>query len=227
MPPNAELEAIRKAQIIDAALQTITARGCANVTMDDICKTAGLSKGGLAHYYKSKNDLFKATFQEFFQRIFIRGDETMSAFYDPLEQLLAFEWLYNAGDPDVVTGYPILYDFISIAVHDQEYREIFSDWINNWVKLLKKAILLGQSQGRYMNVDAEPAARTISAIYQGIATRWYLARGEHSTTWAVDSLRRSVKGLLDSYEGPTTQERRKAKTLKKCGNNKSGMHNVT
>jgi AcrR family transcriptional regulator len=225
MPPNAELEAIRKTQIIDAALQTITARGCANVTMDDICKTAGLSKGGLAHYYKSKNDLFKATFQEFFQRIFIRGDETMSAFDDPLDQLLAFEWLYNAGDPDVDTGYPILYDFISIAVHDQEYREIFSDWINNWVKLLKKAILLGQSQGRYMNVDADSAARTISAIYQGIATRWYLARGEHSTTWAVDSLRRSVKGLLDSYEETATHERRKAKTIKKCGNNKRAADN--
>ena len=211
MPPNVELEAIRKTQIIDAALRTSAERGCANVTMDDICKTAGLSKGGLAHYYKSKNDLFKAAFQEFFQRIFIRGDETMSTFDDPLEQILSFEWLYDPQDPDVDTGYPILYDFMSIAVHDEEYREIFSDWIDNWVKLLKKAILLGQSQSRYVNVDAEFAARTISAIYQGIATRWYLARSEHSTQWAVESLKRSVKGLLDSYEGTTTNERRKAK----------------
>jgi hypothetical protein len=59
-----------------------------------------------------------------------------------------------------------------------------------------------------MNVDAESAARTISAIYQGIATRWYLARSKHSTTWAVDSLRRSVKGLLDSYENTISKERR-------------------
>ena len=36
MPPNADLEALRKAQIIDAALRTISERGCANVTMDDI-----------------------------------------------------------------------------------------------------------------------------------------------------------------------------------------------
>ncbi len=115
MPPLVELEAIRKAQIIDAALRTIAERGCANVTMDDICKTAGLSKGGLAHYYKSKNDLFKAVFLEFFQRIFVRGEETMGTFDDPLEQLLSFEWLYDAEDPDVKTGYPMLYDFMSIA----------------------------------------------------------------------------------------------------------------
>ena len=152
----------------------------------------------------------------------------MSTFDDPLEQVLSFEWLYNAGDPDVDTGYPILYDFMSVAVHDQEYREIFSDWINNWVKLLKKAILLGRSQGRYMNVDAESAARTISAIYQGIATRWYLARGEHPTTWAVDSLRRSVKGLLDSYEGPKPHMKGGRQRQKKCENNKAacGMHNA-
>ncbi|HVN72594.1 MAG TPA: TetR/AcrR family transcriptional regulator [Desulfomonilia bacterium] len=209
MPPNTDLEVIRKAQIIDAALRTIAERGCADVTMDDICKAAGLSKGGLAHYYKSKNDLFKAAFQEFFQRIFVRGDETMSTFSDPLEQVLSFEWLYNIDDPDVDTGYPILYDFMSIAVHDQEYREIFSDWINNWVKLLSKAIRLGQSRGSFENVDAESAARTISAIYQGIATRWYLAPEKHSSEWAVDSLRRSVRGLLVSYENTVSKERRK------------------
>ncbi len=214
MPPIVELETIRKAQIIDAALQTIAAQGCANVTMDDICKTAGLSKGGLAHYYKSKNDLFKAAFQEFFQRIFIRGDETMSTVQNPLEQVLSYTWLYDIQDADLKTGYPILYDFMSIAVHDQEYREIFSDWINNWVKLLSKAILLGQSQGMFQNVDVDCAARTISAIYQGVATRWYLAPSEHSAQWAVESIRRSVKGLLDSYENTITKERRDTKISK-------------
>lgn len=208
MPPNADLEALSKAQIIDAALRTISERGCANVTMDDICKAAGLSKGGLAHYYKSKEDLFKAAFQTFFQRIFTRGEETMSSFEDPLEQLLSFTWLYNAEDPDVETGYPILYDFMSIAVHDQAYRDIFSDWINNWVRLLKSAIVLGQSQGRFTAVEPESAARTISAIYQGAATRWYLARGEHSTDWATESIRRSVTGLLNTFENAIKQERR-------------------
>jgi AcrR family transcriptional regulator len=200
MAQNADLEAIRKAQIIDAALRTIAERGCANVTMDDICKAAGLSKGGLAHYYKSKTELFKAVFLEFFQRIFLRSDLTMSAFDDPLEQLLSFDWLYNARDPDVETGYPILYDFMSMAVHDQCYRDIFRDWVNNWVKLLKKAIELGQTLGRFRNVDPESTARTISAIYQGMATRWYLAQSEHPTEWAVDSVRRSITGLLNSFE---------------------------
>jgi len=72
MPPIPELEAIRKSQILQAALNTIAANGCANVTMADICKSAGLSKGGLAHYYKSKRDLFLAAFKAFFQQIYAK-----------------------------------------------------------------------------------------------------------------------------------------------------------
>ncbi len=213
MAPNADLEAIRKAQIIDAALRTISERGCANLTMDDVCKAAGISKGGLAHYYKSKDDLFKAAFQEFFQRIFLRAGETMCGFDDPLDQVLSFEWLYSTDDPDTNTAYPILFDFISIAVHDREYRKIFEDWVESWVDLVRKAILHGQSRGRFRNVDAECASRAISAIYHGISTRWYLAPQEHSTRWAIESTRRSVKGILDSYEDCAIGNKIKARKI--------------
>mgnify|MGYP000355140864 CR=1 FL=1 len=204
MPPIPELEAIRKAQILDAALRTIAEHGCANVTMDDICRTAGLSKGGLNHYYKSKNDLFMAAFQEFFKQIFQRGEDTMNLYDDPMEKLLSFSWLYNESDPDLHIGYPILFDFMAIAVHEHDYRKIFEDWIENWLALLKKALLLGQKQDRFQGVDPDAAVMTISAIYQGIATRWYLAPDTHSTAWALDSLERSVRGLLASY-GETSQ----------------------
>jgi AcrR family transcriptional regulator len=200
MAPNPELESIRRNQILEAALKTIAQQGCANVTMDDICQEAGLSKGGLAHYFKSKNELFKAAFQKFFEGIFQRGEETMAQYNDPLDKLLSFGWLYDAQDPDVPTGYPILFDFMAIAVHDHEYREIFNDWINNWLLLLKKAILEGQGQGLFNNVDPEEATRSISAIYQGVATRWYMAPQSHSTQWALNTIKKAITGLLDSYD---------------------------
>ena len=84
--------------------------GSANVTMADICRAAGLSKGGLAHYYKSKRELFKAVFEEFFKRIFVRCRDKMAEFDDPLEKLLSLELLYDADDQDAVIGYPILFE---------------------------------------------------------------------------------------------------------------------
>jgi len=203
MPPIPELEAIRKSQILQAALQTIAANGCNNVTMADICKAAGLSKGGLNHYYKSKRDLFLAAFGAFFQQIFQRSGETMAKHADPLDKILSFEWLYNADDPDAVLGYPVLFDFMSIVVHDEAYQQLFHEWVENWLALLMEAIEEGNATGRFKGIDPEPAAKGISAIYQGIATRWFLVPELHSTRWAVDTMQRAVIGLLDSYQQET------------------------
>ena len=199
MPPIPELDAIRKSQILQAALKTIAANGCANVTMADICKAAGLSKGGLAHYYRSKRDLFLAAFREYFQQVFQRSRETMATCEDPLDKLLSFDWLYDREDPDARLGYPVLFDFMSIAVHDEAYKKLFHEWVENWLSLLKAAIVQGQTRGRFKHIEPEAAARGISAIYQGVATRWFLAPELHSTQWAVDTARRSIVGLLNSY----------------------------
>ncbi len=199
MPAIPELEAIRKTQILDAALQTIAANGHANVTMDDICKAAGLSKGGLAHYFKSKNDLFKAAFKAFFDRIFHRSQETMQAVDDPMGQLLSFDWLYNLDDPDLNIGYPLLFDVMSLAAHDEDYRRIFHDWIDNWVVLLEGALRKGLAKGHFKQLNPEATARTISAIYQGTATRWYLDPESHTTDWALTSFRQAIEGLMRPY----------------------------
>ncbi len=201
MPPIPELQKIRKDHIIETALQTISTSGCSNVTMADICRAAGMSKGGLAHYYQSKRALFMDVFKEFFQRIFQRGKETMAGYSNPLDQLLSFGWLYDANDPEATLGYPILFDFMSIAVHDNEYREIFINWINNWIELLKQPIMEGKKQNIFsQKMDPDSTARSISAIYQGIATRWYLSPEKHSTEWAMDTLKRGVIGILTSYD---------------------------
>lgn len=209
MPPIPELEAIRKTQIIEAGLHAIARHGCANVTMDDICRAAGLSKGGVAHYYRSKKELFKAVFNTFFDQIFNRGRETMALYDDPIDQVLSFDWLYDADDPDLGIGYPLLFDFMAVSVHDRDYRKIFHDWIENWVGLLNGALEKGIQNGRFRDLDALATARTISAIYQGVATRWYLDPVSHSRRWALDSFQTAIRGLLAPYmsEKPTASQR--------------------
>ena len=104
MPPNPILEKIRKSQILDAALRIVAQQGINSVTLDDVAKASGLSKGGLVHYFPSKDTLFREVFKEFFNRIFTRGRETMNLCHDPLEKLLSFCWILDRGDPDTRIG---------------------------------------------------------------------------------------------------------------------------
>lgn len=200
MGANSALESIRKPQIVEAALRTIAERGFQNVTLDEVAKAAGLSKGGLVHYFPTKDALIKEAVVDFYTRIFQRGRETRDQFEEPLDKVLSFTWLYDWEDPDVAVGYRLLFDFMALASHDDDYRRLFHNWVEGWVELLSEAIEEGVNAGRFKVDDVGAAARTVSAIYQGIATRWYLDRETHSSEWAVDSLRRAVTFLLTKKE---------------------------
>jgi AcrR family transcriptional regulator len=196
MPPNPILEKIRKSQILDAALRIMAAQGVNNVTLDDVAKASGLSKGGLVHYFPSKDILFRETFKEFFNRVFTRGMDTMNQFDDPLEKLLSFHWIFDRDDPDLNVGYPLVFDGMALAAHDPEYGSLFRDWFENWVVMLKIALKEGTEAGLFVVDDEDGAARAVSALYQGIATRWYLDPETHSTEWAKNYLRLALTRLV-------------------------------
>ena len=196
MPRNKALEAIRRPQIIEAALSLIARQGSHNVTLDNIALEAGLSKGGVAHYFSTKESLIREAFKEFFDRIFLRGRDTMNQFQDPLDKLLSFSWLFNWDDSDAKLGYRLLYDFMALASQDEDYRNLFHDWVENWLDLLKSALDEGTAQGKFDIADTDSTARTISAIYHGIAIRWYLDREYHSTEWAHHYCNLAITRLL-------------------------------
>ena len=197
---NSALEAIRKPQIIEASLRCMAENGFQNVTLDEVARRAGLSKGGLVHYFPTKDELLKQSVVSFFDQIFERGRETRDLQEKPLEKILSFTWLYNWDDPDLQLGYRLLFDFMALASQKDEFRKLFHDWVENWITLLSEPIQAGVDLGQFSVTDVGLTARTVSAIYQGLAARWYLDRETHTTDWAIDSLRRAVTLLLTGKE---------------------------
>lgn len=72
---DAHLEA-RRQQIVDAAERCFTARGFHQTSMQDICRAAELSPGGLYRYFDSKNALIAAV-----------SESNMSAYLAALENI--------------------------------------------------------------------------------------------------------------------------------------------
>jgi TetR/AcrR family transcriptional repressor of nem operon len=83
--------ALSRKKLLDAALFVIRAKGYEATTVDDICESAGLSKGSFFHHFKSKEDLALAA-----AGYWIEGTTALfaSAPYhapaDPLDRLLAY-----------------------------------------------------------------------------------------------------------------------------------------
>jgi AcrR family transcriptional regulator len=200
VPPIPELEIIRRNQILTAAIKIIGTYGYADVTMADIAKEAGLSKGGLAHYFSSKDDLFKEAFKAYYDQIIKLFKDGMDKSPDPMEKILGFGLpLFIRETPDVSFAHKIVYDFMSLAAHDPEYQALFSTWINIWVDLKKQAVDDGISAGLFIPHDSDVTARTISAIFHGIYMRWYLDPDHHTVAWAEKSFTEAIMAYLKPY----------------------------
>jgi TetR/AcrR family transcriptional repressor of nem operon len=80
-----------KTKFLDAALHVIRAKGYTATRIEDVCETAGLTKGSFFHHFKSKEELAIAAAEHW-------GAVTTAAFAsapyqalaDPLDRLLAY-----------------------------------------------------------------------------------------------------------------------------------------
>ena len=60
------IEAARRKQILEAAVETIAELGFANASLAQIGKRAGISKSVIGYYFPSKDDLVKGVVENFF-----------------------------------------------------------------------------------------------------------------------------------------------------------------
>ncbi|WP_201327934.1 TetR family transcriptional regulator C-terminal domain-containing protein [Thermotomaculum hydrothermale] len=140
--------------------------------------------------------MIETVVKEFFNRIFQKGKELRDSLQDPYEQLTSFVWIYDREDPDYFTGYRMFFEIMAIASMDEGYREVFHQWVNGWVELLEASIEKGIKSGDFKVKDAKEAAKTISAVYQGVASRWFLDPDNHSDEWAKETVKNLIKFIV-------------------------------
>jgi len=197
MSPKVGVEPIRQAQIIEAAFRLIAKRGSYNVSVQSVATEAGLSKGAVLHYYPTKDELFTAVFREFFRQIFEWLKETITRDDNNLEKLRSIsDGLLDEDNSFISIGYPLYIGCMARAVYEETYNQLFREWVDSWVELVTGVIEEGVEQGEFNRVHPEEAAKAISAFCQGLASRWYLDRNQHSTEWARETLRSYTTALL-------------------------------
>jgi TetR/AcrR family transcriptional regulator, transcriptional repressor for nem operon len=80
-----------RTKLLDAAMHVFRAKGYAATTVEDICSTAGVTKGSFFHHFKTKDELAVATVEHFSTMaagLFATAPFVKAA--DPLEKLLGY-----------------------------------------------------------------------------------------------------------------------------------------
>ncbi|WP_432050936.1 TetR/AcrR family transcriptional regulator [Verrucosispora sp. NA02020] len=91
MPRATAAAAARTAQqVLDSAIDLFAARGFADVSLDDVARSAGVTRGAVYHHYRNKPGLFRAAVAQLQARVAASVVEAAGrAGDDPGEQLRA------------------------------------------------------------------------------------------------------------------------------------------
>src|SRR6476620_2773572 len=87
--PNAERSESTRGALIAAGRKLFAKHGYADVSTEQIVKTAKVTRGALYHHFEDKRDLFRAVFERVESDLMARIGERMKSTDDPVELMLA------------------------------------------------------------------------------------------------------------------------------------------
>jgi AcrR family transcriptional regulator len=174
MTPRTDLSAVRKNQILDAAMLVFARSGFHEARMDDIVQESGLSKGTLYWYFKSKEEIIIAISQRLFATDIesveglLKAEGTVS---ERLQQLIRERVQGLQEMSDVVA---ILVEFYAVALHQDGVRQLIRTYFQSFHDLLVALIQQGIERGEFRPVDALAAATALDAVFEGLIVRWLI-----------------------------------------------------
>ncbi|MBQ50032.1 MAG: hypothetical protein CMP10_21820 [Zetaproteobacteria bacterium] len=167
-----DVAAERKDQIVRATVDCITKHGYHNFSMQDVARSAGVSKGIIHYYFLNKDDLMMSVLDR------VAGDiekvlvADMEAIEDPIKKL----GIFVSVSFDVVRStkeyYQVNMDFWTQINQKKEVRQVISRHYAKFRDTCRKVIEEGTAQGVFKKVDPVLYASYIISVIDGISLQW-------------------------------------------------------
>jgi TetR/AcrR family fatty acid metabolism transcriptional regulator len=174
MSRRPDVSVTRRNQILDAALRVFARSGFHEARMDDIVQEAGLSKGALYWYFKSKEDIITAISQRLFTTDIEQLQGLLQAEGSVSERLLQLMRDRIAGLQSMSSVISILFEFYAAALHQENVRQFIQRYFQDFHEMLVALIQQGIDRGEFRQVNAVETAIALDSMFEGLVMRWLI-----------------------------------------------------
>ncbi|MEY4536974.1 MAG: hypothetical protein RJB10_798 [Pseudomonadota bacterium] len=190
---HARRKEARPGELLDAALDLFVAKGFAATRVEEVAAKAGVSKGTLFLYFKSKEDLFEAVVRENIGNQINQGMAEIESFEGPTTDMLRFAmfaWWERVGNTKA-SGISKL-----VMSEASNFPTLANFYQENVVKpgrqLIQAILQRGVDRGEFRTLNMD------YAVYSVIAPVMFLTMWKHS--WGTCSMDAPLdpKSYLDS-----------------------------
>ncbi|OGO19805.1 MAG: hypothetical protein A2Z14_08285 [Chloroflexi bacterium RBG_16_48_8] len=174
-----DLSEFRKDQILQAATAVFARLGFHKARMDDIAQEAGLSKGAVYWYFKSKDEIITTILDRFMDRE-LENIQRISQGDGPIPVRLMKMMKTLAKEIEEISDrMPIIYEFYAIAAREEAIRKTIHRYFGKYTTLLQELIQTGIERGELRDVPPHEAALSLVAQMEGCKLIWILGVFDH------------------------------------------------
>lgn len=171
----------KKAEILQIAMQVFARKGVVKTKMIDIAQAAGIGKGTIYEYFRSKEEIFTEAFNSMFSAIESSLIDSIASVADPVEKLDRLvevslqKFIYENSE---FAG--IMMDFWAEGIRnkDEKLLDILAlhDIYSKYRTLITGILTEGIEKGVFRNVDMHSLSAIMIASLDGLLLQWIMDR---------------------------------------------------
>ena len=171
----------RRLGLLKAAFREVAEKGFSEVTLDDIARRAGVSKGVTLYYFDSKEDLFRELFAWLIDSIHARMREAVAREPDPVAKVRALVALIFPSPSKNRAFFRAFVDFCGLAARREPFREVNARFYAGCREIDGGIAEEGMRQGVFVVRDPREAGSTMRAIFDGLMMQWLSEKDPEAT----------------------------------------------
>ena len=204
MPPSARRKEeceLRRGVILNSARAVFAQQGYARTVVEDIAAHAGIGKGTLYLYFRSKEEIYLAALLEHARQIDVESREAMAAAADWQGKLRAYVTVKLRSMEQQQDFFRIyMTEFRSMCLLGKPLGGEFHNLVQEGESRLAQIFAAAAARGEIRPVDPEMAAAMVSDITRGLIERrlrkWDPPTGMADVEFALDLLCRGLEQKL-------------------------------
>lgn len=170
--PKANVATERKEKIVKATVECIIKHGYHNFSMQDVARTAGVSKGIIHYYFLNKDDLMMSVLDR------VAGDiedvlaKSMEPISDPLEKIEKFIDISFGIVMGTKEYYQVNMDFWTQINQKEEVKKVIAKHYDKFRDAAANVIDEGIEQGVFRKNNSHHYASLIISVIDGLSLQW-------------------------------------------------------
>lgn len=184
----------QREKIIAAAATCICHKGFHQTTIQDICEEAGLSKGGLYTYFRSKEEILEIVVKDRFIGALEQAAATAQAGGTSLEKLDRVEdtviGRMVSQESDAQFSPQLLSEIWAEASKNPRLRSLCAEAYERWTAFLAGLLREGVARGEFKpDVDPNALAAILVAVFDGLSLQEEITRARVDWQHVAQTLR--------------------------------------